>query len=516
MSTKNQRPFMFKDFSRGLMLYSDSVFTPVNLSTAQLLLCQNAYWRGGLQIRKGSRKVTTDTISNSSPLTSLHRFYRSGVIPQLLGTANGIISRLDGNTWTELKTGVIGENIFFTTYGPLTKVYIADGTTTPQQYDGTTISDYSVAPTNAKQFINHRDRIFSYSEGLNIEYSNNLDPDTWEVAAITLTSADPTITYIVKHSQSVSDSSVVAQLLIFTANNIWMLVGVNFVNLTDVYLHEVNTYVGTLSPKSVVRTPIGVIFLGREKGRNNIYVVSGMGLSTMVLPIGNTIRQLLSKIAESALSEVTAEYYDGYYRLYIRPPGGTQNIISYWLNIDNFTELGPTWFGPMIHAVGIRSMITLSGFGDSNQLYAGGENGLLYELDQGFNDDGTNIDINILTGLHDYDLPVNEKTIINVFTNIQSSGGIANISVNADFQNEADEETKILSLTSVGGSFPYTFPFIFPGIATDLKVLNFCSEEIRGIYYGLRVTFSETNENFLLNSIGLSFDVDDEEKQESA
>lgn len=516
MAGRNQQRFIYKDFSGGLMLYGDSNFTPVSLNPNQLLKCQNAYWRRGLQVRKGMIKVTSNAISSDNPINSIHRFYRNGVPAQLLASSGGIIALLDegAGTWSNKKIGMFGQNIFMTSYGPTAKVFIGDGTNIPQEWDGTTMIDYTAAPINTKQFTIHRDRVFSITAGLDIAYSDNLDPTTWSAATITLASGDPTINFMIKHSLSVSDDSVLSQLLLFTDNNVWILTGVDFASLTDIFLHEVDGQTGTTSPNTVVRTPAGIMFLGRQRGRNNVFLVVGEGLNTRVIPIGDPIRQEFGKLADSALDEATAIYFDGYYRLSVRPSGRIQNTKEFWLNVDILKDQAPSWFGPHIRSIGIRSMEVLSGLGDNNLLYGGGENGFLYKMEDGTNDDGVAIDVDILTGFNDYGFPTQEKIINNFFVNIQATGGTVTLKVNKDFQIEDDEISNTLSLTTVSEGFPYTFPMLLSTIATNLNVLNFLDNKIKGIYMALRMIFSDIAETLLLNTIGVSFNVDDDDKKE--
>lgn len=517
MALRNIQKTFFQDFSQGVMLYSDSAFIPVNLNPGQLLLCQNAYERGGLQKRKGMSKLTSNVISVAAPVKVLHRFYRNNQAAQLLAACGDKIVRYDENSknWIDIKTDFsTEENVFFTGYGPTEKVFIANNTGTPQVWDGAVMTDYSAAPAGTKQFIVHRERVFSYSSGLDINYSDNLNPDTWSSSALTLASDDPAITAAITHTQNTADTSVVSQLLFFTDNTTWVLAGNDFVTLDDVYLQEISGQIGTSSPNSVVKTPRGVVFFGRQQGRNNVFIVLGEGLGARIVAVGDSIRQDLAEVPASALDEVAAIYFDGYYRLSVRPAGKISNTKEWWLKMDNISQGKIAWFGPMERSIGLRSIIALSGGNDNNKLYGGSENGYVYQLDNGFNDDGNDIEVKIQTGFHDFGFTSREKKIDAVYANIQASGGVANFYINADFSDTASEISKNLSLASSGGTFPYTFPFDFSRPVSSIKTLDFMQDRPKGIYMSVKVEFSETNEDFLLNTLGIRYQVDERDQKE--
>lgn len=514
MASRNSTKTFFKDFSGGLNLYSDSEFTPVHLGINQLLNSQNAYWRGGLQKRRGMVKFNTNLVDAGSKVRALHRFYRQGLTPQLLTAAGDKIARYDeaSSSWVNIKTGIATEQpVFFTSYGPTGKVFIANGLDTAMVWDGTSMSNYTIAPSMTKQFVIHRERVFAYVSGLDISYSDNLDPDTWSAATLTLASNDPVITACIKHAQNTADTSVVSQLLFFTDNTTWVLAGSDFVTLDDVVLHEVAGDIGTSSPKSVVRTPKGVIFFGRQQGRNNIFIVLGEGLGARIVPVGDAIRQELAKIPASALDDVVAVYHDGYYRLSVRPSGKISNTREWWLKMDGIRQENIAWYGPMERGVGMSSIIVRSGANDNNDLIGGGENGYVYRLDTGFNDDGASIDVEIETGFYDFGFASQEKCLEDIYVNAQASGGSATVSVDVDFGTTT---SKTLAFTAIGGSFPYTFPFEFSRIVTNIKTLDLKADKPRGTYASLKIAFSEMNEDLLLNTLGIKYRVDEADKKE--
>lgn len=517
MAIRNSGKKFFSDFRQGVILHSDSDFVPVNLTAGQLLTCQNLYWRSGLQKRKGMIKLSTNRISTTDALRALHRFYRVGDTAQLLAASGAIIAQYDSiaTTWSAIKTGLNTDaDTFFTSYSPTEKVLIANGFDTPMVWDGTTMSDYTVAPAGAKQFIVHRERVFTYISGLTISYSDNLDPDTWSAASLILASDDPNITAMIKHTQNTADTSVVSQLLIFTDNTTWVLAGNDFVSLDDVFLQEISGQIGTSSPNTVVKTPNGVVFFGRQNGRNNVFLVIGEGLGARIIPIGDNIRQALAEVPSSALDEATATYYDGYYRLIVRPAGQIANTREWWLRMDNISQNNISWFGPMKRDIGLRSIVNLSGSGDNNIIYGGGETGFLYWLERSFDDDSTTIDVKLQTAFDDYGFPSQEKTIDKVFINVHGSGGSLIVKINMDLQAVSAEVSKSVTLTTVGGGFPYTFPITFPTPGINLKTVDFMQDKPQGILNSLKIEFSEANKNLLFNSIGVRYIVNEEDKRE--
>jgi len=464
MAIKNMQSFFMRDFSGGVRLESDADIVSVNLQPNELLLSQNVFLFGGsLQKRKGMSKFITDRIDGANPVRALHRFYRKTVDPELLGVAGQKLSRFNTTTslWVALKSGLTDDTTtFFTSYGPTELVFIANGVDAPLQWNGTTLSTFIGPPATAKQFIIHRERVFTYSDSLDIRYSDNLDPSTWPVgSSLTLASPDPVITGASRHIQSIAESSVLAQLLFFTANTSWILAGNDFQGATDILLQEISSDIGTQSPKSIAQTPAGTVFFGTQGGKNNVFLVVGEGLNARIIPIGDKIRRELDDIPESSYANVTALYHDGFYRLHYKPAGATANTREWWLKYTNGRLDTLSWWGPMVRDTGIRSLLTLSGSGDTNTLLGGGETGFVYTMDDTPTDDGILMSVKIQTPSVDFGELMRKKILIDAFININTSGGAINIRAHVD--HGSNTALRSISFEANSTVFPFTFPVSF-------------------------------------------------------
>jgi len=516
MGNRNEGKILLNDFTGGVLSTPDIDFIATDLNLKQLISSKNTFWRHGLQKRKGMTKRSPNQPNGNNPIVDIHRRYSKTDLKQLLVASGGSIYSLDEatGTYTLIKSG-FSSRIRMTTYGPTERVLIADGLNIAQSWDGTTISEFTGPPSGVIEFVTHRDRLFAHGQNTTISYSDNLDIDTWSSASLSLVTDDPFITKMIVHTQSIADSSVVAQLLIFTANTIWTITGVDFTNLSDIVLHELTGQVGTNSPNTVVKTPKGIMFFGREQGRNDVFLVIGEGLGARVVSIGQNIRRELQGIPSSGMDEMTATYFDGYYRLSIRDNSNLNNKKEWWLKLDDINLSNIAWYGPMERSIGMQSLLPLSGINDDNILLGGGEDGYLYHLDQTLDDDGIVIPVDIQTGFFDFGSFSQEKRIKQLYLLMQASSGSVDLSLNIDFSDRVNESKKTITLTTGGAAFPYDFPFNFSISIPNIKTIDFRSINPTGIYTSLRVEFSALSENFLLNSLGISFSINNQNKREN-
>lgn len=507
MAVRNSQIVNYGAFPKGLLLRSDNPFLG---GSGALLRSKNAFYRDGLVKRSGMLKLSTSQVNGSNSIT-LHTYSRDGEISELLAASGGkILKSVIGKTWSDVKTGLDpNSQVFFTNYSPDNKVLIANGTNTPLIWDGVSIADYTAAPAGAKKFTIHRDRVFTYSNGLDIKYSNNLDINTWTSPALTLTSDDARITAMIQYSQNVSDNSILSQLLVFTANTIWVITGNDFTNLTDIYLHQATGFIGTLSPKTIIKTPKGIMFLGREEGKNRLVIINGQGIG-LSIQTDDSIRNELDKIPESALEHAVAVYRDGFFRLLVRDIGGITNTREWWFEINS-----GSWFGEMDKTVGMYSFVKYN-----KNIYSGGEDGNVYVMDTSENDNGTDIDVSVQTVFSALDIPYKEKRIEKVLFTLQLDKGYVTIKAVADSQESSDDITAstILSITETGTLFPYTFPITFQenDIQTIIKTIDFLNadNDVFGTNISFKINATNLGKYFSIQDFNVIYSPEDGIKQE--
>lgn len=515
MVRRNTAVIFLSDFSGGVNKHTDAGFTPMLLAEKQLLASKNIYWQNGLKKRKGTAKYVSEAVVASTSVRGLHKFYRRSGASQLLAmSGTQIYEYVTGTGWVSRKTGLTtGLHTFFTTYGPTEKVFIANGTDTPMIWDGTAMSDYAAAPAGAKQFIVQRGRVFAFAGDLTISYSDNLDPNTYGVGNdFTLTTADPVITAGAKHTQAVSTESIMSELLFFTDNTTWILSGSDYTNMSDVILQEISGTVGTSSPKTVIQTPAGTIFFGRQQGRNNVFLVSGEGLNARIIPIGDNIRQVLNEISYTDMANMSAIYADGYYRIWFKGLSDTNNEQEWWLSVDSLQADRIAWYGPMRRGISAATGTVLSGAADNNEIIAGGDDGYVYRLDTGGNDLGVSIPVEMQIRYIDMDVPDKKKWVRKVFLTAQTTGGDVVVTIYSDVNTSV---SLTMPMADAAELFPYTFPFTFPVPSIRTNVLAFSAQRIKSVDLSLKVAFDELEYDFFLNRIGIEYSVADDSIKEN-
>jgi hypothetical protein len=182
------------------------------------------------------------------------------------------------------------------------------------------------------------------------------------------------VTAVGKNAFSTADNSLQEQLLLWGAHSMWSVNG----DPTQNGVQQISRVIGCKSPKTVVNTPIGLMFLGSDR---QIYLCRSAGEPERV---GNRIRADLLVIAETQLANATACYHNGFYKLSFAGDGGAGNTTQYWADLDPVLTGSPEieWYGPHDGQV-IGCFCVEDGPSDALPLVGGADNaGTVYKLDQ--------------------------------------------------------------------------------------------------------------------------------------
>lgn len=101
---------------------------------------------------------------------------------------------------------------------------------------------------------------------------------------------------------------------------------------------------GCISPRSVVKTPYGLVYLASDE---NIYLIHG----TRITPIGTAIQPALEELKGSQYRKACAWYEDGFYKLSLPEGGNNFASVQYWADLrragdTRSRDFGVTWTGP--------------------------------------------------------------------------------------------------------------------------------------------------------------------------
>lgn len=401
------------------------------LAEGEGLLTQNCFWRRGMVMKAGTSKHSSDQVVSNLPITGLHRFYYNTSDKTLLAACGTVVRSMNDSTgaWTDRKTGLTtGLQTYFTTWGALNRVYVANGTDTPF-YLNSSLAETDLSPANSidgtVMFCPYRDRLLSFdsTNPSYIRWSGSYDDSTWTSTAQAIrVPGSGGITSISLHSVENTSTGMDAMVLVTKPTSLYLFSGTNLdptatdpatdYNLFNARLDPVSggDGVGCVAPRTIVGTPKGTIFLGSDR---QVYLLP-YG-SSRIVPIGHKIQsQLTSTILgiESCpvgqISKACAEYHKGFYKLSFAVTGGTTNTRQLWLDVDRLYQdaqghFGP-WYGPMV-GIAISCMVVQNGSGDDGRLLGGNSasTGYVYRLNEPgiFSDDGTAIEM-ICQTRHEY------------------------------------------------------------------------------------------------------------------
>jgi len=323
---------------------------PTQIADAECTKCQNLFLSShSLLLRLGSSISITDSLDTTDPLWGLHRSYIVAGTPFWMWMV--------GNTARSLKTG---SQVTIKTLAASNKqvnfveangsIYILPNNTTDkvQKSDGTsggTIDHPSAACPRASIGVWHNNRLYlnDLNDGGKVWFSSTFAPDTFIDQSSSATATDGGWMKV-----SYGDGDKVtgfgklgSVLFIFKERSIHMHLGTSFV-LTDptaFQLIELNRGIGTKSPRSIVPTETGLMFLDSD-GKVRFYY--GPARQIFAEP-GRPLEDLTKAIPQSGLLESAGFYYDRKYFLSFWSSAGTYNDTTFALDVR---LMAPTlgWF----------------------------------------------------------------------------------------------------------------------------------------------------------------------------
>ena len=156
--------------------------------------------------------------------------------------------------------------------------------------------------------------------------------------ALTRDVGDP-VTGLAVVPQSSGSMQPTAPVAIFTATQTWLFQG-DMVGDPAASLTQMSGEVGCPSDRTIVPTPVGVVFCGKR----SVYLVSPAAAEPRDIgwPIENAIRA----IPAVGRPVCWAVYHRGFYKLAIVLPGGTEPTAQWWLDLRRGLGDPPGWWGP--------------------------------------------------------------------------------------------------------------------------------------------------------------------------
>lgn len=220
-----------------------------------------------------------------------------------------------------------------------------------------------------------QDRLYIAAEGSNeglLFYTDNLTMNVQALDFVNTREAPGPITGLSVYSPSTSALGIRSALLIFKRNGIWMW--------DEASKDVLTAKIGSLSPRTIINTPAGVMFLGKRGNLNSVFVIPlgmmGFGRYHFGEPIDvgkNLYNFLNGPNGITAGTEVMAHAVvdDKFYKLFLSVGGDNTNATELWLDLDALTSspletVGTppppeVWYGPHTRGSIDASTIASSG-----------------------------------------------------------------------------------------------------------------------------------------------------------
>ena len=372
----------------GVNLYKNLL----ELRPEECIKAQNLVWKNGMVKRRGQSLLTTTEVVTSKRILGLHRFYKSTGVTQTLSAADTLVKYfVSPSTWTSIgATQTTGLQTYMTTWGPLDKVYITNGTDVMKSWSGSALASITIADGVPVQALPYQDRLLTIIGG-DLIWSASYDDTgaSWETIANCGVRPDTILHGMTYHSVTSSEAGYEAKVLLAGANGMYIFSATDLrtpSTIGDYTIYPLAINIGCESPRTIVWTPKGTFWLGIDK---KIYMLP-FG-SVTPIPVGTKINsnnvdiEGIETIPDAEIQNACAIYHDGYYKLSCSRLGQTDNNVQWWLDVDRLYQdedghFGP-WYGPMLGQT-ISCFSNKNGPGDIGQLEAGEATakGYVYEV----------------------------------------------------------------------------------------------------------------------------------------
>jgi hypothetical protein len=368
---------------------------------------KNCFFRGGLRMRHGYHKNVPTALVAATPIRALKCIVNSVTGAQWHADGGGTWAYTTGaGNWITVTSGLSVNPAWFSYWSATGKLYRTNGLDVVRAWNGSTVTTVPALPPTTKLTIPYRDRLL-FTDILNpglIRWTtpSYVDTDITSTAQGIRLVGGSHITALAPHTLAGTQEGINAMIFVATGSSCALLSGTNLNPGPDLNtrLDHISDTIGTYSPWTVVSTPVGTFFLGSD---HQVYLLP-YG-SSQLRPVGQMIREALKAVPLANLTNASACYHDGFYKLGIGASTGSGD--QFWLDVENLRqdENGhyTPWYGPMQHAIGLTILAapcdqTL----DPDTLVAGGANGLLYHSEAADFSDDTELITFVYISYHDH------------------------------------------------------------------------------------------------------------------
>jgi hypothetical protein len=287
----------------------------------------------------------------------------------------------------------------------------------------TNIGGYGL-PSVPDAVANYNNRAY-FACGNQLPYSDSLVPTQRTNGTQSLTLGDTTpITALSGLPVSTTSSGVIAALVVFKKSSIWQVTGDSALgNLAESYL---TLNIGCSSPRTVVQTPTGMIFIAVD----GPYYISATGI---VAPLSNgsqgTVPDLQIPFKNiSSPTRASASYAGNVYRVCLDTTvKGVSSTNDYWFDVIVRRWTGPHTF-PYDCASSIGNLFVLTSRHEGAALF---ESEYVSDASDVYQDNGVPINVNLTSSMFPKSQNPNMKQVIESTIEFGSAPGLTNYAIQA-------------------------------------------------------------------------------------
>lgn len=332
--------------------------------------------------RPGYKKLNTEKIGTGADVLSIYEFYEGGNSHILLN-CGAVIYEIDseGAVTPIVEDLEPGYPVSYATYGAI--VYMSNGVNSVHKWDGTHAAEEVVTLKKAKYLIEHRDKLFllqALGENVNkVFFSQAGVPETIDGDA-------EFIVYTDDGDNLSGVASLFGYLMLFKNLSSHRLQGARKAQLIlSDNLVNVHPRVGSVAHNTIVHVPGGILFLSKE----GVQFTN----SDAIAKQSDKVDYYLNKIAVANAGNSCA-FWDGKnYR--ISYPTGSETLPNETLCF-NLRQKAWTLFNYGMNAYFVAR---------SGAIYAAGQGGFIYLMDQGLSDADAVIEMKAETKIFDLGAP---------------------------------------------------------------------------------------------------------------
>jgi len=345
--------------------------------------------------RQGYTKLTTSQIASGHKGQGIFT-YITDTARQVLYVSNGVLYKYDGSGGSTQVTG----GTFSTTANVKaaqvgTRLYLVDGTTALQYYDGTNIVTTGInsAPTKIKQVIAYNKRLYCNTDDNKdrVYYGGALGSDGTATNTGDFRSASPSYAGFFgfgSGKEVVTFAKINTSLYVFCKDMIQRIDPISTTGTSSALDHTatlISNSIGCRSPQSVDNVDNDVYFMD-----TTIYSLGEVAqyASLRTKNVSAKVRSFFDGMTQTAIANVSSIYYDKE-EMFLT---SITDVASHQDTVIGYSLPYKAWF--KWTGLSINSFIDFIDSNDVKHLYFASDDSsasYIYELFQGLNDDGTAI-----------------------------------------------------------------------------------------------------------------------------